>query len=101
MKLKIYYDEYQMHDAVKFLAEKNTFFKGRHDHIRTRIIETMVEIAKNKKTQSIYTMGFLVKVASSTKEGFEHDESSITFDIYVDPSVGCMDFDQRCEEIDV
>lgn len=101
MKIKIYYDEYQMHDAVEFIAKKNTFFIGQHERIREAIMDAMIDMAKDSKITQTATMGFLITVDHEEKEGFNYDESSITFNIYVDPSLGCMDYDEHCKEIDV
>ncbi len=101
MKIKLYYDKYQMEDAIKFIVEKNKWFKEMNASVRARIIEVMMSLAKNPEKQLSSTMGFLIVISSYEKEGMDHDESSAYFSIYVDPSLGCMDFDEGCEEVDV
>jgi hypothetical protein len=87
MKFKVGYSKLQLESAVDFISGNNIWFKNKKDVIRKAILNCMKDLAADPSLVFEGTMGFTI-IADTSYEGIDNDESSIHFDISVNPSLG-------------
>ena len=87
MEAKLIYSKSQFDMAVKFIARNNSYFLGQTDLIRTRLIDSIMSLAKSRSGSWTQTMGFTI-LSYREDEGIESDESYVRIEIFVDPALG-------------
>lgn len=92
MQVVYKYSKTQLNEAVAFLSENNSHFRGMNSEIESSIIDAMNEISKKfPETSWLSTMGFTVYSELASEEDLDFNNNSLFFTILVDPSVGSED----------
>lgn len=87
MDIVISYSKSQLESAVNYIAEKNVYFRNKHNQIRQEILDSMKTLAADPEMFSIGTMGFLL-TCDFRHEGVDSDNNICEVDIHVNPSLG-------------
>ena len=88
--VEISYNQIELNAAVDFIARNNHSYIGRHDYIRTCIINMMHDCAFKADVMWTGILGFII-IVDRKFEGLDWDINTVRYKIYVDPALGCED----------
>lgn len=96
MEITVSYCPNQLEAAVKFIAENNPAFLGKHVYIRKSLTDGIKEIAQRfPELHSSATMGYIL-LANHFEEGIDQDKNHVHIEIFVDPGL-FLDFEPDVE----
>ena len=102
MEVKVSYNKVQLEEAVRFIAQNNENFIGRHEYIKKRILSMIFESAnKFPHCPTMSTMGFTIWATDLDEERMDNDENTVYYEVLVDPGLGSAIYEEDEYHIEV